>query len=131
MKDEKNVGLTAENINENYNNFKEFWSSAAPRDNDDPLSEDIITKMQDELSPMLKESVCWVCFRKVSGEHRVMRCTLKEEMLPPNLFVLDEKKPKVKKASNPNVQNVYDLDIRRWRSFRWDSLVTYESEPQS
>lgn len=128
MKEEEE-GLTAENINENYKNFKEFWSNAGTNDNE-PVADEIITKMKEELKPMLVESVCWVCFRKANGDHRVMRGTLKSELLPPKLELVDDK-PKVKKASNPDVQNLFDLDINRWRSFRWDSLVTYESEPLS
>lgn len=70
---------------------------------------------REELVTKLREGVVSVTFRKVNGEVRVMRCTLKEDVLPPL------------KGSNhkrsPEVLPVWDVEKEAWRSFRLDSII--------
>jgi hypothetical protein len=64
----------------------------------------------------LKENKCTVTFTKVSGETRVMPCTLKEDIIP-KLEHKGTKKP------NESVVSVWCLDKKEWRSFRVDNVV--------
>jgi hypothetical protein len=62
-----------------------------------------------------------VTFTKVDGSVRVMRCTLKPDLLPEdyqshNGNVLTEGDGDHQRIS------VFDLDVSDWRSFRFDSL---------
>lgn len=77
---------------------------------------------RDSVLKNLKESECKVVFTKTNGEQREMRCSLKADLLPS--FSDTEKRTK---KDNPDVQPVYDLDLKGWRSFRWDSLSQFEA----
>ena len=79
-----------------------------------------------EIVDTLRESVVNLSFTKVKdGEVRNMRATLLSENIP------TEKMPKT--DANANLEKnqtavrVYDLDIQDWRSFRVDSLLTFEA----
>jgi len=77
-----------------------------------------------EFIGLLKENILIVTFLKKNGERRVMRCTLREDLLPPKPvdYVPKERTP------NPNVVAVWDLDKNEWRSFQVDSVIKYEVE---
>ena len=60
-----------------------------------------------------------VSFVKKDGSTREMRCTL-----DPSLTVEYEKKTDRTKEPNPDVQFVFDIDKREWRSFRFDSIMS-------
>ena len=64
----------------------------------------------------LKENECTVTFTKVSGETRVMPCTLKEDVIP-------KQEHKGTKKLNEAVVSVWCLDKKEWRSFRIDNVV--------
>ena len=64
----------------------------------------------------LKNHECTVTFTKVSGETRVMPCTLKEDVIP-------KVKHKGTKKPNEAVVSVWCLDKKEWRSFRVDNVV--------
>ena len=64
----------------------------------------------------LKNHECTVTFTKVSGETRVMPCTLKEDVIP-TVEHKGTKKP------NEAVVSVWCLDKKEWRSFRVDKVV--------
>ena len=69
----------------------------------------------------LRESVIEVLFTKVNGEERIMRCTLRKDMLPPN-YVTEEAQEKDFHQKNPDTIAAWDVDKGGWRSFRIDSV---------
>lgn len=72
----------------------------------------------DTLKNLLHSNVVEVVFTKVNGEKRVMKCTLQESFLP-------EQKGDTERKKNENVLAVYDIDSNDWRSFRFDSVISY------
>lgn len=74
----------------------------------------------DMLRDMLRSGVCEVTFTKVNGDLRTMPCTLKPDMLPPQVIVEGEEK-RERKVSDTSLA-VFVTDIAEWRSFRLDSI---------
>lgn len=74
------------------------------------------TYTREQLTELLNTGECLVEFTKVNGENRTMPCTLKEELIPPQI-VLEGKEPRAKKINN-DVLSVWCLDKKEWRSFR-------------
>lgn len=70
----------------------------------------------------LHAGVVEITFTKLSGEERVMQCTLNEDMIPPATKTDPLSSKKVRSVVNDQVQVVYDVEKEGWRSFRWDSL---------
>lgn len=83
------------------------------------IRKQIRTKMVEELQSGTKV----VTFTKVNGEKRVMTCTLDA-----NLITEDVREDVVKspKAVNEEVLPVWDVNAKGWRSFRIDSVVSFE-----
>ena len=77
----------------------------------------IFTK--ENLTDMLRNNVVTVTFTKVSGEERVMRCTLMSEYVPNapsnNGQVLIQE-------SESKAVSVWDMEANGWRSFRVDNV---------
>lgn len=71
-------------------------------------------QLREWLLSMLLHSVATITFKKVDGSTRVMRCTLKQDLLPPPAITETTKKSK---AENTNTVCVWDLDVADWRSF--------------
>lgn len=65
----------------------------------------------------LKTNIVAVTFTKKNGDTREMVCTLIPEFLP-----------EVTGTSQgyEGVTTVYDLEVQGWRSFRDDSVISYE-----
>lgn len=78
-------------------------------------------ELRTELSSMLKDGIVNVSFIKTDGDRRDMPCTLNEDLIP------EDKLPKTtpKTQSTDSVAKVFVTDIQQWRSFRWDSIVSY------
>lgn len=76
-----------------------------------------------ELKEKLSQSVAKVIFNKSDGTLREMRCTLMSEFLPAKKELTEEVKPR---KQNDDVVAVWDLDKESWRSFRLDSIVSFE-----
>lgn len=83
--------------------------------------------MNTELNTLLQKGEVTVTFTKKDGTVREMKCTLSESLIPPAPVVelAEGSEPKKKKAENPDVRTVYDLEAKAWRSFRWDSVINY------
>lgn len=77
---------------------------------------------REEIQNALRENIATVTFNKVDGSVRVMRCTLKPELLP----ATPVKESKQEKQLNLAVLAVYDLEAKGWRSFRIDSVTNVE-----
>ena len=80
---------------------------------------------RDELKSRLREGVCKVTFTKVDGDTRIMHCTLNESMMPE--LVVAEAKEKPRKE-NLDVVAAWDIEKKDWRSFRLDSIVSFDAE---
>ena len=81
----------------------------------------IRTKMIEELQ--LGEKV--VTFTKVNGEKRVMTCTLDASIIPVATKEDPLSQKKVRSVSD-EVLPVWDVNANGWRSFRIDSVVSFE-----
>jgi len=73
----------------------------------------------------LQSNVCDVKFTKVNGEDRLMRCTLKEDMIPEP--VASDTEVNRNRKPNESVQVVWDLEKVGWRSFRVDSVIDIQT----
>ena len=85
---------------------------------EEPMSRNVILNF-------LRGGVVNLSFTKVKdGEVRKMRATMKMENIP------EDKRPKTDKPpANEDVAcRVFDLDLNEWRSFRYDSLLTFLPE---
>jgi hypothetical protein len=71
---------------------------------------------------MLKREIVDIEFKKLSGDVRVMTCTLNPTSLPPAKAEDPLSQKKVREI-NQDVCAVFDTINQGWRSFRWDSLI--------
>jgi hypothetical protein len=92
---------------------------------------------------LLGNTIVTVQFVKSDGTVRDMRCTLARDLIPPappkpvpteieasstvNIDGLAESR-KPRKEPDPVTQRVYDLDLKEWRSFRYDRLQKITAE---
>lgn len=76
----------------------------------------------DYLKNLLREKTVQVVFIKKDGTERKMLCTLNADLLPAQT---DLEEAVQKKATNPDVLAVWDLEAQGWRSFRYDSIIGF------
>lgn len=76
---------------------------------------------RDTILKDLREYVIEVTFTKVNGENRVMRCTLRPDLLPEN-YINEAAEEKAFHQTNPDVIAAWDVVKGGWRSFRVDSV---------
>jgi len=76
---------------------------------------------RDEVIRNLRENVIEVTFEKINGEMRIMRCSLKPNLLP-QTYATDIVEEKKFHKENPNVISAWDVVKGGWRSFRVDSV---------
>lgn len=76
-------------------------------------------KIDMNLKELLKTNVVEVVFTKVNGDKRVMTCTLQPSFLP------EEVETEKTRKQNDDVLSVWDIDANGWRSFRFDSVISY------
>ena len=76
---------------------------------------------RDGLIDMLRHNIVNVTFTKVSGEERVMKCTLRGELIP-NAPTQNGELVIESKAVNSNNVAVWDIEANGWRSFRVASV---------
>lgn len=74
---------------------------------------------RNDLILQLKDNVCEVNFTKLNGEERIMKCTLQDAYIP-------ETMSEVTKKPNKDILSVWDIEKSAWRSFRMDSLNSFE-----
>jgi hypothetical protein len=83
----------------------------------------------DEIKTALAEGVCNVTFTKLDGNLRIMRCTLKQDLIPADKFPRDRTQDSLKNENRKPRTDfiaVWDLDKNDWRSFRMDRVDTLE-----
>jgi hypothetical protein len=108
---------------------KFVWTTETGSSGDDILYPDIPDAVRamnvynffvlEGLGERLRTEVFNVTFKKSDGTLRTMRCTSNPSAFP----VRESTEPT--KASNPDVQVVFDLDKKAIRSFRRDSIVSF------
>jgi hypothetical protein len=76
---------------------------------------------RDAILKDLRDNVIEVTFTKVSGDQRVMRCTLKPSLLPAT-YATEITEEKKHHKENPDVIAAWDVVKGGWRSFRVDSI---------
>jgi hypothetical protein len=76
---------------------------------------------KEHLKQLLKENTLLVKFQKINGEIREMKCTLKQDVVPP----YQSKDSSKKKTENDNVIAAWDVNKKEFRSFRLDLLQEY------
>lgn len=70
----------------------------------------------------LHDSVCKVTFTKLDGSERVMRATLRGDMLPPR------QSDGTSMPRNQNHVTAWDLDKGGWSSFYPDRVINWSKE---
>lgn len=94
------------------------WSSCKPANENNRKKEYIMKR--DQIVKKLKTGEVIVTFTKKDGTERVMKCTLKEDLVPSSELESKGRKP------NLEILSVWDLEKDAWRSFRLDSIKTVE-----
>lgn len=82
----------------------------------------VIDMNEDEklnLKELLKSNVVQVTFWKANGEKRTMNCTLQSTFLPESV-----EKEETRKQSDTALA-VWSVDDDGWRSFRWESIMSF------
>jgi len=74
-----------------------------------------------DLKGLLEQNVVVVDFNKISGDKRVMTCTLREDMKPRATKDDTMSQKKVREMSDATV-SVWDVKAEGWRSFRYDRI---------
>lgn len=78
-----------------------------------------------EIKKLLRQGVVEFTFTKADGSVRSMNGTTKADLLP----VLDEDSTSKTHSVEPDhLVRVFDVDIQDWRSFRIDSLLTFNGK---
>ena len=72
---------------------------------------------REKIEESLRANVAEVTFTKSDGTERIMKCTLREDLVIPY-----EKKTDRVKDVNLDVVPVFDVEKNEWRSFRVDSV---------
>ena len=80
--------------------------------------------MNDQLKELLNEGVVNVTFIKVDGTERTMPCTLNPALIPAEHAPKSPTDAHTKRSEA--AQPVYVTDAKGWRSFRWDSVQSFE-----
>ena len=74
-----------------------------------------------DLKKQLEQNVMIVDFNKISGDKRVMTCTLREDIKPAATKTDALSQKKVREISDATV-SVWDINAKGWRSFRYDRI---------
>jgi hypothetical protein len=80
---------------------------------------------KNDLKHLLGQNVLVVDFTKLNGDKRVMTCTLREDMKPPATKDDAMSQKKVRELSDA-VVNVWDVNAKGWRSFRYERINTVD-----
>ena len=90
------------------------------------LLEDMVMARSDVID-LLKSEVVDIEFKKLSGDLRVLTCTLNPDKLP-SARTEDPLNQKKVREINEDVCAVFDTINQGWRSFRWDSVISVNGE---
>jgi hypothetical protein len=90
------------------------------------LLEDMVMVRSDVVD-LLKTEVVDIEFKKLTGDVRLLTCTLNPDSLP-KAKAEDPLSQKKVREVNPEVCAVFDTINQGWRSFRWDSVISVNGE---
>lgn len=75
-----------------------------------------------EYNQLLQNNICTVVFTKKNGEERVMKCTLKPEIIEE----VNSPKHTSRTVNVPESQvRCIDIEKKEWRSFNIDSVISF------
>ena len=74
-----------------------------------------------KLKNLLRKKIVTITFTKVDGSKRVMKATLKDDLI--DYEPKDSKDTEKVRKENKDILSVQDIDANGWRSFRLDSLI--------
>ncbi len=74
-----------------------------------------------KLKNLLRKKIVTITFTKVDGSKRVMKATLKDDLI--DYEPKDSKDTEKVRKENKDILSVWDIDANGWRSFRLDSLI--------
>lgn len=77
-----------------------------------------------ELLDLLHNNVVNITFTKINGDVRILKSTLKSDLLP-KVEVVEGVEKKVRVESDNNI-SAWDIENEGWRSFRVDSVTAVE-----
>lgn len=80
------------------------------------------TDLREFLVRKLKENRMKIVFTKANEERREMICTLDPTIVPPPVSKAEDRR----RNFNEDALAVWDIDKQGWRSFRLDSLISYD-----
>jgi hypothetical protein len=80
---------------------------------------------REEIKNRLRKGVCKVTFTKANGETRIMHCTLNESMISATAVEKENAPPR---KENLDVVAAWDIEKKDWRSFRIDSISSFDDE---
>lgn len=86
------------------------------------ILESILMDERQKIKDGLSEGPCRVVFTKRDGTLRTMFCTTKAGLAEEYVRKTDKEK-----VDNPEVCRVFDLEIKQWRSFKFDSVEEFEA----
>ena len=88
---------------------------------------------RDNLKETLRQGEGVIEFTKSGGQHRVMRCTLRADLLPPsyNNDINEQKQEQEFHQQNPEVIAAWDVQKGGWRSFRVDNVKYIQNVNES
>jgi hypothetical protein len=75
------------------------------------------------LKEKLKTEEVKVKFTKKNGEVREMLCTTDLDSVPTFMHPSTE----TNREPNKEVARVFDIDLQQWRSFRFDSVISFDT----
>jgi WYL_2, Sm-like SH3 beta-barrel fold len=78
---------------------------------------------RDTLLNELRTNVIEVNFTKKDGNKRILKCTLRPDLLPSTYVGEDVENEKNFHRTNPDVIAAWDIENNGWRSFRIDSVI--------
>nr|QMP83065.1 MAG: hypothetical protein [Caudoviricetes sp.] len=71
---------------------------------------------KNEMISLLNEHVCTVTFTKVSGDSRVMKCTLRDDTIPESTH---------SRTLSDDLIAAFDIENSGWRSFHVSSVTDF------
>jgi hypothetical protein len=77
---------------------------------------------REALLELLSEEIVEVTFNKLSGDERVMACTLRPNYLPEAKKDEPLSQTKIRNLEEKNIV-VWDMTAQAWRSFRYDRVT--------
>jgi hypothetical protein len=79
---------------------------------------------RDWVRGILKQQNAQITFTKINGDERVMTCTLQEGVIPAPV-AKDEEVNRNREVKD-EIQVVWDVNAKGWRSFRWANVKRVE-----